>query len=70
VTAAGLHPYCAVVVSLVPLDPQGRPQPARAVTLSGVGGPIYIEPQELKIEWVPDPDTGTRFTLNGAREWV
>lgn len=61
------HPYCAVVVTIIPLDEQGRPLAARTVIVSGTGGPIGIEPEQLTIEWRPGLD-GTRFTINGVRE--
>jgi hypothetical protein len=68
--ASEAHPYCAVAVVLIPLDADGRPQPAHTVTVTGVGGSIVLESDKVMIGWQPDRDTGVRFTLNGAREWI
>ena len=67
--ASDAHPYCAVVVTIVPLDAEGRPDLRGTVTVSGVGGPIGIEPGEITIEWQPDRH-GTRCTISGSREWI
>jgi len=67
-SASGTHPYAAVTVVLVPLDPDGKPQVEHTVTLTGVGGPIITDDQEVMIRWRPDRETGTRFTVNGVRE--
>ncbi len=64
------HPFCAVVVTLIPLDADGRPQPIAPLTLSGTGGPIEIEADHVMIRWRPDRETGTRFTIAGSREWI
>jgi hypothetical protein len=63
------HPYCAVVVTLIPLDAQGKPQHRSVVTLSGIGG-IEIEAEHAMIRWRADAETGTRFSVAGSREWV
>ncbi len=68
--ADDLHPYCAVVVTLIPLDAQGRPCLHSTVTLSGVGGPIEIETDHVMIRWRPDRETGTRFSVQGIRERI
>jgi hypothetical protein len=68
--ATDLHPYCAVVVTLIPLDSQGKPDHRSVVTLSGTGGPIEIEADHAMIRWVQDRETGTRFTIAGSREWI
>jgi len=65
-SASGTHPYCAVTVVLVPLDPDGKPQMERTVTLSGVAGPIVTDQEEVMIRWRPDDETGVRFTLTGS----
>jgi hypothetical protein len=63
------HPYCAVTVVVVPLDGEGRPVTSHTTTLIGIAG-VLAEAEEVLVSWLPDRETGTRFTVCGRLESI
>jgi len=54
-------PYCAVMLTITPLDEGGMPMPGDTLRLAGVGGPITIEEDRVIVRWQRDDKTGVMY---------
>jgi hypothetical protein len=54
-----------VTTILIPLNADGVPSPEGTTVISGIGGPINAEREELTIQWRADRKTGVRYTITG-----
>jgi hypothetical protein len=59
------RPVCLITTTVIPLDANGRPDPTRTVTVSGVGG-VVVSEEQLTATWFSK--RGVACTISGNPE--